>query len=95
MYTCTDIPLSSRADSRFSPTNGSAMSFDDLGHGRVPRLLERQEVFNWDRGSDVPAANPFAAAIVDFLCAWIGRPRLLRLKPKRSAGASRRVVPAA
>ena len=33
----------------------------------VQRLADRQEVFNWDRGADVPAADPVAAAIVDFL----------------------------
>jgi hypothetical protein len=33
----------------------------------VQRLADRQEVFNWDRGADVPAADPLAAAIVDFL----------------------------
>src|ERR1700704_5782561 len=34
----------------------------------VQRLADRQEVFNWDRGADVPAADPVAAAIVEFLC---------------------------
>jgi hypothetical protein len=33
----------------------------------VQRLADRREVFNWDRGADVPAADPLAAAIVDFL----------------------------
>jgi hypothetical protein len=33
----------------------------------VQRLADRREVFNWDRGADVPAADPVAAAIVDFL----------------------------
>ena len=44
----------------------------ELGDSRisklwVQRLADRQEVFNWDRGADVPAANPLATAIVDFL----------------------------
>ena len=37
----------------------------------VQRLADRREVFNWDRGADVPAADPLAAAIVDFLCAGL------------------------
>ena len=30
-----------------------------------------EQVFHWDRGADVPAADPLAAAIVDFLCAGL------------------------
>jgi hypothetical protein len=37
----------------------------------VQRLADRRQVFNWDRGADVPAADPVAAAIVDFLCAGL------------------------
>jgi hypothetical protein len=37
----------------------------------VQRLADCQTVFNWDRGADVPAADPVAAAIVDFLCAGL------------------------
>jgi hypothetical protein len=37
----------------------------------VQRLADRRTVFNWDRGADVPAADPVAAAIVDFLCAGL------------------------
>ena len=37
----------------------------------VQRLADRREVFNWDRGADVPAADPVAAAIVEFLCAGL------------------------
>ena len=37
---------------------------------RVDAALER-EVYNWDRGLDVPPADPVAAAIVDFLCAGL------------------------
>jgi hypothetical protein len=33
-----------------------------------PWLAGERTVFNWDRGADVPAADPFAAAIVEFLC---------------------------
>ena len=37
----------------------------------VQRLADRRTVFNWDRGADVPAADPVANAIVDFLCAGL------------------------
>jgi hypothetical protein len=37
----------------------------------VQRLADKREVFNWDRGMDVPAADETAAAIVDFLCAGL------------------------
>ncbi len=37
----------------------------------VQRLADRRTVFNWDRGADVAAADPVAAAIVDFLCAGL------------------------
>jgi len=37
----------------------------------VQRLADRQQVFNWDRGADVPAADATVAAIVDFLCAGL------------------------
>jgi hypothetical protein len=37
----------------------------------VHRLADRQEVFNWDRGADVPAADQVAEAIVEFLCAGL------------------------
>jgi hypothetical protein len=37
----------------------------------VQRLADRRTVFNWDRGADVPAADPVATAIVDFLCAGL------------------------
>lgn len=33
----------------------------------VQRLADKQTVFNWDRGMDVPAADAMAIAIVDFL----------------------------
>jgi hypothetical protein len=33
----------------------------------LQRLADKRTVFNWDRGVDVPAADPLAAAIVDFL----------------------------
>lgn len=33
----------------------------------VQRLADKQTVFNWDRGMDVPATNELAGAIVDFL----------------------------
>jgi hypothetical protein len=37
----------------------------------VQRLADRRQVFNWDRGADVPAADAEAAAIVDFVCAGL------------------------
>jgi hypothetical protein len=45
----------------------------EIGDSRISklwlqRLADRREVFNWDRGADVPAADPVAAAIIDFLC---------------------------
>ena len=33
----------------------------------LQRMADKRTVFNWDRGADVPAADPLAAAIVDFL----------------------------
>jgi hypothetical protein len=37
----------------------------------VQRLADRVTVFHWDRGADVPAADPTAEAIVDFLAAGL------------------------
>lgn len=34
----------------------------------VKRLADGREVFNWDRGLDVPAADATAQAIIGFLC---------------------------
>ena len=33
----------------------------------IQRLADKQTVFNWDRGADVPAADQTVAWIVDFL----------------------------
>ena len=33
----------------------------------IQRLADKREVFNWDRGADVPAADHVTACIVDFL----------------------------
>ena len=33
----------------------------------IQRLADRRQVFNWDRGADVPAADQTVACIVDFL----------------------------
>jgi len=33
----------------------------------VQRIADKQQVFNWDRGADVPAADQTVACIVDFL----------------------------
>jgi hypothetical protein len=48
----------------------------ELGDSRisklwVQRLADRKVVFNWDRGSDVPAADTLTQAIVDFLAAGL------------------------
>ena len=48
----------------------------ELGDSRisklwVQRMADRREVFNWDRGADVPAADATVAAIVDFLAAGL------------------------
>jgi hypothetical protein len=33
----------------------------------IQRLADKREVFNWDRGADVPAADDLTRAIADFL----------------------------
>lgn len=48
----------------------------ELGESRisklwVQRLADRQTVYHWDRGEDVPAADDLTRAIVDFLAAGI------------------------
>jgi hypothetical protein len=48
----------------------------ELGDSRISKLwLQRiadgQEVFNWDRGADRPAADEAVQAIVDFLAAGL------------------------
>lgn len=37
----------------------------------VQRLTDRKEVYNWDRGMDIPAKDKTVQAIVDFLCAGL------------------------
>jgi hypothetical protein len=37
----------------------------------VQRIEDRQTVYNWDRGLDLPPADWITAAIVDFLCAGL------------------------
>jgi hypothetical protein len=37
----------------------------------VQRLVDKQTVFNWDRGLDIEATDATARAIVDFLCAGL------------------------
>jgi hypothetical protein len=34
----------------------------------IQRLADKRQVFNWDRGADLPAADRTVACIVDFLC---------------------------
>ena len=37
----------------------------------IQRLADKKEVFNWDRGLDVPVANKTVQAIVNFLAAGL------------------------
>lgn len=37
----------------------------------VQRLADEREVFSWDRGANVPAADATTKAIVEFLCAGL------------------------
>jgi hypothetical protein len=48
----------------------------EIDDSRISKLwLQRQadkvNVYNWDRGMDIPAADKTAQAIVDFLCAGL------------------------
>src|ERR1051325_10415298 len=48
----------------------------EIGDSRISkfwlqRQADKQVVYNWDRGLDVPPADRIAAAIVDFLCAGL------------------------
>jgi hypothetical protein len=48
----------------------------EIGQSRISklwlcRLADRETVYNWDRGADVPPADETAQAIVDFLCAGL------------------------
>ena len=48
----------------------------ELGDSRISklwiaRLKNKETVFNWDRGLDMPAASPKTQAVVDFLCAGL------------------------
>lgn len=50
----------------------------ELGDSRISklwiqRLSNRQQVYNWDRGADVPAADAITAALVDFLAAGLAQ----------------------
>ncbi len=37
----------------------------------IQRLSDGQQVYNWDRGADVPAADAITEALVDFLAAGL------------------------
>ena len=37
----------------------------------IARLKNKETVFNWDRGMDMPAASDKTQAVVDFLCAGL------------------------
>lgn len=48
----------------------------ELGDSRISklwiaRLKNKETVFNWDRGMDIPAASDKTQAVVDFLCAGL------------------------
>ena len=48
----------------------------ELGDSRISklwiaRLKNKETVFNWDRGMDMPAASPKTQRVVDFLCAGL------------------------
>src|SRR5687768_8667377 len=48
----------------------------EIGDSRISKLYirrqsDKQEVFNWDRGQDIPAADDTTKAIVDFLAAGL------------------------
>lgn len=48
----------------------------ELGDSRISklwiaRLKNKETVFNWDRGLDMPAASRKTQAVVDFLCAGL------------------------
>jgi hypothetical protein len=60
-----------RFDALVFPEHAEVADYE-LGDSRisklwVQRLADKREVFNWDRGMDVPAADDLAQAIVDFL----------------------------
>ena len=53
----------------------------EIGDSKISKLMVRafpekgtgysHIAYNWDRGLDIAAADPFAQAIVDFLCAGL------------------------
>ena len=48
----------------------------ELGDSRISKLWiarfkNKETVFNWDRGMDMPAASDKTQAVVDFLCAGL------------------------
>ena len=48
----------------------------ELGDSRISklwiaRIKNKETVFNWDRGLDMPAASHKTQAVVDFLCAGL------------------------
>jgi hypothetical protein len=48
----------------------------EIGESRISKLwiqrvADKREVFNWDRGADVPAADHITECIVDFLASGL------------------------
>ena len=37
----------------------------------IAKTSNKETVFNWDRGLDMPATSPKTQAVVDFLCAGL------------------------
>ena len=66
-----------RFDALVFPAHAENPNYE-LGDSRISklwiqRLSDRQQVYNWDRGADVPAADPITAALVDFLAAGLAQ----------------------
>jgi hypothetical protein len=65
-----------RFDALVFPEHAEVPDYELGGDSRISklwlqRLADETTVYNWDRGSDVPAADQIAAAIVDFLAAGL------------------------
>jgi len=64
-----------RFDALVFPEHAEVADYE-LGESRisklwVQRLADKQTVFNWDRGLDIPATTDLAQTIVDFLAAGL------------------------
>jgi hypothetical protein len=64
-----------RFDALVFPEHAESPDYE-LGDSRisklwVAKLSNKETVFNWDRGMDIPAASPKTQAVVDFLAAGL------------------------